>query len=248
MSEPPQNDTDRSREPDEAPPDEQAPAGPRWHARLKHRLQARVIVVADAGIAALQGFKTRAGAQEETGAERRRDSHALEPERAVEAPAPKRRLRRFLIQVMLMLIAGIIGMSFSYRLLSTMLTDQVDRIRAQRDELRADNLADQEKAAQLAKIMKSLDAEHARRIELEQRLSEPAAQGPKADTPPNEAGAEDRPPAQKQELSRSGAVAAPSQASTFSPSAPQKTGNCDLTAGGNSPDALKHCIDAFNRN
>ena len=248
MSDPPQKNPDRSREPDEALRDEEAPAGPRWQVRLKHRLQARAIVILDAGIAALQGLKTRAGAQEEAGEERRLGSHALEPEQAIEAPVPKRRLRRFLIHVLLMLIAGTLGMSFSYRLLSKILSDQSDRIRTQRDEIRAYNRADQEKAVQLAKILKSLDAEHARRVELEQRLSEPAAQAPKAETPPKEAVAEDRQPAPKQGLSRSGAAAAPSRASTFSPSAPQKTGNCDLTAGGNSPDALKRCIDAFNRN
>lgn len=249
MNEPAEKPTDdhHGRQREDDPQNEEDSARPRWHTRLKQRLMARAVVILDAGVAALERLKTRAGGQEEARAERGRSKHAAEPKIAVEAVVPRSRLRRNLIFVMMMLLSAVIGMSIGYSLLSRVLSVQSEKIRTQMEEISAYSLENQEKASHIAELMKELDHQRANLLEAEERLRETAMKVPEPESRAEEA--EHTKSAPKQETPRRAAVRAgqPSQARTFNPTIPAKTGNCDLVVGGNSADTLKRCIDNFNR-
>lgn len=248
MSESTEKPTDdpHGRQREDDPQKQEASARPRWHVRLKQKLKARAVVILHAGIASLERLKSRAGGQEEAREERGGSRLAAEPKKAVEAALPRSRLRRILIYVMLMLIAAIIGMTFAYRLLSKVLSDQSEKIRTQMEEISAYSLENQDKASHIAELMKEIDNQRVKLIEAEKRLSETAVKVPEPESRAKEAELKnpEKLGTPRSEAARTGQ---PSRASTFNPSIPTKTGNCDLAVGGNNADALKRCIDNFNR-
>lgn len=251
MNEPAEKPTDdqHGRPREENPEKEEVSAHPRGHGRVKQALKAGTVAVLATLIASLERLKSRAGGQTEGREEAREDKgasrHAAEPKKAVEAtlPLPRSRLRRVLTDVMLILVAAIIGMSFAYRLLSKVLSDQSEKIRIQMEEIKAYNLENQEKATHIAELMKEVDMQRAKLIEAEKRLSETVGKPPEP-----ESRAKDTEPRKQAPKIAIAKTVQPSQASTFKPaSAPAKTGNCDLLAGDQSAEALKRCLDNFNR-
>ena len=180
----------------------------------------------------------RAGGQEEKREERVGSKLATEPKKVVEAVVPPSRLRQILICVMLMLVTAIVAMTFAYSLLSKVLSDQSEKIRNKMEEISAYNLENQEKATRIAELMKELDRQRAKLSEANNRLQESPE---KESAPVSKAAKQDAP------KSAAARTSQPSQTATFKPSAPAKTGNCELTVGGDSADALKRCLDNYNR-
>ena len=239
-------DEHHGRQREDEPEQEEASAGPRWHVRLKQKLKARVVLILDAGIASLNSLKSRAGGEEQKREERVVGKQAAEPKQSLAVTLPKSRLRRFLIYVMLMLMTAIIGMTFAYSLLSRVLSDQFEKIRMQKEEIKAYSVENQEKAARIAELMKQVDNQRASLTDAEKRLSETALK--EMERKAAEKIIEPTKPLAKPEAPRSAVARTgqPSQASTFRSSIPVKAGNCDVTAG-TSPEDLKRCIDNFNR-
>jgi hypothetical protein len=234
------------------------------HARraLRARASAAATAVLDAGIGALQRLRKQAGgAQDADGAadeDRRRPGNgrpndrpndrpggrrdAAAPSAQAVAPAPRRRLRAFLVYLSVLLAGGMGGGALGYNLLSKLL----DRQSAESRRLQA-TLSKHSKSTAAAR--KELEQAQAKRIEAEKKLEasiteyakSSAEKQKKLDETENRlatmlAGERARNPRQPSPVSRGSAGAK---------ALPVKTGNCKVD--GSNLSALKDCINDFYR-
>ena len=192
-----------------------------------------------AGIAFLQRFKQRfkGSADDEEETEGRRDVKPAAEQQAETAPAPRRRLRSFLVMLGVGLLAGGLSMGAAYSLLSKVLKDQSAKLESQQQDLSALQLQEQAQSVKLAELMKKLDVEQMKRLEAEKKLAEIDVK--RLETAAKEGAAL---PQQESEVTRS---LRPSRSSTFRPPAPAKVIDCNVLGG--DPAALKRCLDEFNR-
>lgn len=226
------------------------------HARrlLRARASAAATAVVDAGIATLQRLREKAGgAQHADGAadedrRRPRDDRfggrrdAAAPTAAVQAPAPKRRPRAFLVYLSVLVAGGMGGGALGYNLLAKLLDRQV----AESRRLQA-TLSKHSKSAAAAR--KELENAQTRRIEAEKKLEASLADHAKSS-------AEKQAKLDEAE-SRLGTMLAAERARNPQPplpvsrgsagakALPVKTGNCKVDKSNVS--ALKDCINDFYR-
>ncbi len=195
----------------------------RWYGRLKRLL------------AFLEKRKASAGDSEEPEARGHGKSAPASQEEV--PPVPRRRLRGFLLMSAGALAAGSIGAGITYSRLSTIVQEQAAKLERQKQEIRALGLQEQAHALKLAEVTARLDAEHALRLKAES--GDGAGAQPLAAT--NTA-----PLAAPQQQTAAGSRSpSPSRGSTFRPPAAPKVTDCNLSGG--DADALKRCLDDFNR-
>jgi len=202
---------------------------------LKKTLRIGVLWIINAGKAVTQRFGKRAAPPDEKdGAEERRsDKETRVAKKKPEPPpvdgatvAPRSRLRSFLLTLLVLILGGIAGMTFSFALLSKMIANQAERIGAQRDEMA-------EMENQLVRLQES-EAKY-RRENMEHQKKQKNAENQLHPTPQNPGNA---PPV---------VPPAPAAAAAASkPPLPAKSGNCTLESS-KIGDNLTRCIDEFNR-
>jgi len=158
---------------DEAPIAEESLAA---HAKraLRTRLRARITAVLDAGIAVLQKLRKQAGGGQgaEEGEDRpgsrndrpRQRQGAAAPQVEADAPKPKRRLRAFLIYVVLMLAGGLCGGALAYTQFQKQLGLQLEQSRGLEAALA-------KKTQPSAEALKTFEEELARRDKGEKKLA-----------------------------------------------------------------------------
>ena len=218
-----------------------------WHAisgrlqRTRNFFPAALVRMRDAGSGLLRRLKKR-GVEADEGdteaderhAERqpRKEKKPLRDERVkTETPqeatpqAPRSGVHNLIINLLVLVIGTIAGMTFSFTLLSSMVFNQANRINDQREDI-----GQLEK--QVSRIMESEAKYRKENNELQKRLSE------------MEATAAAQNAAKEAPLAESAASSAPH--STGKQSQAKKTGDCKLDAG-NLGGNLNRCIDEFNR-
>ena len=242
MSESAATSSDNRRKPerDDDASEDASVADRRWHQRLTRFLRTRPGKTLAAGKNFLKRFGSRSAVPEESedAGQVGRSETLLA---ATEAPAaPRRRLRRFLMLLGLVLLAGGLGMGLAYRLLSQLLTDQGAKLESQRQEISAIKLQELAQAGKMAALVKKFEAEQQKCLEAEKQLRDIAQNGPEVAA--KEAPVQPAKAPQKQEKSDGTRSFRPSSSSTFSP---PKVVDCNVVAG--DPGALKRCLDLLNR-
>lgn len=212
----------------------------RWHQRFKRFLKTRQANIFAAGKTFLKRFGSRSGVAKEP-----EDTRHVEPsataQATTDAPAvPRRRLRRFLILLGLVLLAGGLGMGIAYSLLSKVVKDQGTKLESQRQEIITFQLQEQAQAVKLADLLKKFESEQKKCLEAEKQLSEIAQKGPDAEA--TNSAAQPAKAQQNREKSSGTRSLMPSSSSTFSP---PKLVDCNVAAS--DPGALKRCLDSLNR-
>jgi hypothetical protein len=238
---------------DEPAAEESLPA----HAKraLRARVGAAATAVLDASIGSLQRLRTEIGGVQDAGGadeDDRRGSRQDGGRRdawvpAAAAPAPRRRLRTFLVYASVLLAGGMGGVSLGYNLFSKL----IDRQSAENRRLKT-TLSKNSRSAVAAQI--ELEETQAKRIEAEKKLETTLAEYAKSS-------AENKKKLDEAENQLGMMLAASehtSGARTPSPAGrggtrssaggaalAAKTGNCKID--GNNPTALKDCILSFYR-
>ncbi|MBI5922121.1 MAG: hypothetical protein HY847_10820 [Betaproteobacteria bacterium] len=152
-------------------------------------------------------------------------SKAVEkPQEAVAEAHPHSTFHVILLYILVLIIGCVVGMIFSFLLLSTMVTNQAKKIDDQRDEI-------SQLERQHTHLLESEAKYRDENKQYRQRISEFEA----------EEAAREAKEAAIQET-----AAAASGVSRARPGTPQKTGNCKLGAG-NIDNNLNRCIEEFNR-
>lgn len=147
---------------------------------------------------------------------------------AIKAIEPRSPVRSFFVYLLVLIIGGIAGMTFSFALLSKMITNQAEKIGDQRDEI-----AQMEN--QLSRVQQAEAKSRLENMEYQKKLSEvenqlnSAIQKPGGNTPPP--------------TTSGGNPTAPA---AVRPPVSRKTGDCTLESG-KIGDNLTRCIDEFNR-
>lgn len=218
-----------------------------WHAissrlqRTRNFFAAGLVRMRDAGSGLLKRLKKRSVDAAEGDAETD-ERHAERPARKEKKPvrdervrtetpqeatpqAPRSGLHNLIINLLVLVIGAIAGMTFSFTLLSSMLFNQANRINDQREDI-----GQLEK--QVSRIMESEARYRKENNELQKRLSE------------MEATAAAQNAAKEAPLAESAASSAPH--STGKQAQAKKSGDCKLDAG-NLGSNLNRCIDEFNR-
>ncbi|HUW36863.1 MAG TPA: hypothetical protein VMV91_05980 [Rhodocyclaceae bacterium] len=226
----------------EDPPEAAEGEGKRLHERLRWAVQARFIGLLSTSIALLERLKKRVGGaeeEEEYGARPHHPRAGPLPQETVEAPPRRRRLRKFLLALVVLGLTSLLATGISYRLFSKLLRDQAAKIERQQQDMTGYRLNEQQQANKIAGIMRMLDAERARRQDAEKRLAELDAV-PKA----NASAAE---PAKEKRLGTSNDTETfrSPQASTSKPRTDAKLTNCTLVDG--DVGALKRCLKGLDR-
>ncbi|MFA7268218.1 MAG: hypothetical protein WC073_02615 [Sterolibacterium sp.] len=206
-----------------------------------HLLRAGLAKIADAGRGLLKRLRKPAAepAEEEAhtdkrGAERderpgkgsaRAERHKEAAPKEAPAPQPQKGVPSVLLYLMVLLIGVVVGMTFSFALLSTMVFNQAQKIEAQNDEI---SQLEKQHSILLESEAKyrNENAEYRQRLNKLETLA--AAQNAPKETPSHESGENPTVP--------------PSGKSA----APRKTGNCNLEVG-NIGNNLSRCVDEFNR-
>ena len=240
-----------------APAEESTTEESLWaHAgRLVHRrLGAMARRVLDAGIELLQALRKRTGDAQDSSADAKenrarpgrpgpgggRDTGPTPDEAAADAPAPKRRLRAFLINFSVLLAGGMAGGALAYELLAKLLEQATSETR--RLELAASKLS---KSA--ASNQQKLAEAQAKRIEAEEKLEASLAEKSKLAT-------EQQKKIEEAEKRQQSLPAADRSANDQRSSAagrnernkpPPRSGDCSVSAG--NIDGLKDCLKNFNR-
>ena len=225
----------------EDPPEGGETKGGRRHGRFKGLAQARLIGLLAAAIAFLEKLKQRLGGAQEEPNERHHIKAAPLPQAPAEAQPPRRHRRRNVLLILgAVLLTGFLSAGVAYRLFSKMVRDQAAKIESQQQDINAYQLEEQQQATRIADTMRLLDAERARRLDAEKRLADTAAKPAETDTKANGSAAE---PVK----GRGGDANTVSsfQTSTFKPPEAAKVTNCNLVA--NDVEALKRCLEEFNR-
>lgn len=210
--------------------------------RTKHFFQAGLVRAIDVSSGLLQRLKKRAeeSGDRETRADERHAEReprhektpvreerakAKEPKEVEVQPTARSPLHNFIIYLLVLVVGAIAGMTFSFALLSSMVSNQAHRIEDQRDEI-----------SQLEKehlrIMESEAKYRKENIELQKKLSE------------LEANAAAQTAAKEPALSEP--AGSPAVHATGKQPQTKKTGDCKLDAG-NLSGNLTRCIDEFNR-
>ncbi len=146
---------------------------------------------------------------------------------AIKAVGPRSPVRSFFVYLLVLIIGGIAGMTFSFALLSKMITNQAEKIGDQRDEI-----AQMEN--QLSRVQQAEAKYRLENMEYQKKLSEvenqlnSTIQKPVGNTPPTTSGGNPTAPA------------------AVKPPVSRKTGDCTLESG-KIGDNLSRCIDEFNR-
>lgn len=213
--------------------------------QLKQLLQTVVSRIAAAGRGLMQRFRRRAKTpdEEDRKADHPRDAHTPDertgdeapvsrkrsdkpaPAEAVKAVAPRSAVRNLFLYLLALIVGGIAGMGFSFALLSTMLSNQAQKIGDQRDEIA-------QMETQLARIRQSETKYRLENVEYQKRLGEiekrlnSVMQNPGGNAPSAESGSNPGAPAKSPMSS--------------------KTGKCTLEPG-KIGDNLSRCLDEFNR-
>jgi len=215
--------------------------------RPKHALLSGEVKVIDAFSGALKRLRKRAAefdseippaAGQDGEREAREEGHARSkpqeergkakemPEEAVVEAHPHSTFHVILLYVLVLIIGCVVGMIFSFLLLSTMVTNQAKKIDDQRDEI------------------SQLERQHTHLLESEARCRDENKQyRQRIGEFEAEQAAREAKEAAAQEAAAMLAGAARGKAAA---SAPQKTGNCKLGAG-NVDNNLNRCIEEFNR-
>lgn len=212
--------------------------------RPKHVLQAGVVKIIDAGSGLLQRLRKRtaeSGAEQAPDDEHRavrpesqakakaREAHAKEaPPQEVAAPHPHSAVHTILLYLLMLVIGSVAGMTFSFVLFSTMVSNQAKKIEDQRDEI-------SQLEKQHSRLLESEANYRKESNEFRQRLSELEA----LEAARNAATA-------AQEAAANPAAANPATTARGKQPVARKTGNCNLAAG-NIDNNLNRCIDEFNR-
>lgn len=215
--------------------------------RVKRLLSAGLLRIIDASSGLLQRLRKRAETpnEEEPGEDRHRDDSSETPvarkktapppnskgatpptAEAIKSVEPRSPVRSFFIYLLVLIIGGIAGMTFSFTLLSKMTTNQAQKIGDQRDEIT-------QMEHQLSRILQSEAKYRLESMEYQKRLSEvenhlnSAIPKPGGNTPPTEsAGNRSVPATGKSPVSL-------------------KSGECTLESG-KIGDNLSRCINQFN--
>lgn len=167
----------------------------------------------------------RPGKSEERPGKRDDHSKAVPPAEPVAAPQPRSSAQSILLYVLVLLVGGLAGMTFSFVLLSAMVYNQAQKIDIQNDEI-----AQLER--QHSKLMESEAKYRRENGEYRQRLSEIEAL---------EAARKAEKEAALQESRAASSLAASGKAVVA-----KKTGNCNVDAS-NIGSNLARCVDEFNR-
>lgn len=232
--------------------------------QLKQVLLAGSLRIIDAGSGILQRLRKRTETPHDEDEDRKDDRHRdsgenrfaskkaapLPTTEAIKAVEPRRPIRSFFITLLVLIIGGIAGMTFSFALLSKIITNQAERIGDQRDEI-----AQMEN--QLSRILQSEAKYRLESMAHQKKLSEienhlnPAIQNPVVQNP-----AIQNPAIQNQNRALQNPVGKnpppteskgnPTTPVTEKPPLSNKSGNCTLESG-NVGDNLARCISEFNR-
>jgi hypothetical protein len=207
---------------------------------LRARLTAAVVCVLDPAIALLQWFRKAAGARDaEDGHGSKKDRPGGRPGDAAllaaetAAPAPRRRLRAFLVYVSVMLACGMGGGALAYELLEKLIIygySENGRLEAA--------LTAQSRSAAAAR--QELEQAQAGRIDAEKKLAALRAEHAGAAARQDKLAQADT----RSEAARAVNAQAPQPAGRQAP--PPKTVDCGVVAG-NDVSALMDCIHKFNR-
>ncbi len=206
--------------------------------RPKHFLQAGAVKLIDGCTGLLQRLRNRVAESDAGGGDERsaarEESHAKSKPREdhgkeaapkqVAAPPPRRAVQGVLLYLLVLIVGGLAGMTFSFVLFSTMVSNQAQKIDNQRDDisqlekqhsiLMESEARARKESNEYRKQLSDIDArEAARHTEAEKQLREAAANS----------GA---PPGAKQVAN--------------------KAGNCKLD-GGTGDSKLPRCVEEFNR-
>lgn len=208
--------------------------------RPKHLLQAGLVKIIDASTGLLQRLRKSAAepAAEETSADERsaarEESHARKPreDHGKEAPPkpavaahPHSPIHNILIYLLVLIVGGLAGMTFSFVLFSTMVSNQAKKIDDQRDEI------------------SQLEKQHSILLESEARYRKENNEYRKQLSEIEAAAAARNAETEKAAREAAGNSVAPQGARH--PVA-RKTGNCNLEAG-NIDNNLTRCVEEFNR-
>ena len=226
--------------------DEALPANGGRAARLRQFLAAGILRSIDAAIGLLQSLRNRIEApideEEDPRNGRKRLSahgsdHALPP--VAEPPKP-RRLHRFLVLVLVLIVGSVSGMTFSYRLLSRSLNAKESIIEFLKDEIAQQEKGEARTLNEMAKHQKkiyenekTISAYQEEIQDYKNQVEELSSQLSALKTPPAE------PIIQNEHANRAGA--ARSKRPT-----PGKTGNCVMGTA-NATANMAQCLEDFNR-
>ena len=220
-------------------------ASGRLFLRPKHFVQAGVVKIIDAGTGLLQRLRKsaaepsaeeasadeRSAAREESHARKPREDHSKEappkqapPKQAV-AAHPHSPIHNILIYLLVLIVGGLAGMTFSFVLFSTMVSNQAQKIDDQRDEI------------------SQLEKQHSILLESEARYRKENNEYRKQLSEIEATAAARNAEAEKAAREAAGNSVAPQGARR--PVA-RKTGNCNLDAG-NIDNNLTRCVEEFNR-
>ncbi|MFA7280376.1 MAG: hypothetical protein WC100_09775 [Sterolibacterium sp.] len=217
--------------------------------RPKHALLSGEVKVIDAFSGVLQRLRKRAADSDseiapaegqDEAREGREESHAKskpheergkakekdKPQEAVAESHSHSTFHVILLYVLVLIIGCVVGMIFSFLLLSTMVTNQAQKIEDQQDEI-------SQLEKQHTHLMESEAKYRDENKQYRQRISEFEAE--QAAREAKEAAAQEA----------AALLSGPSRGRA-SPSTPQKTGNCKLGAG-SIDNNLNRCIEEFNR-
>lgn len=211
-------------------------------AYLKGLLQPGVGRIFDAGRGLLQRLRNRGTPPaEERGADKRQDEKSREPRAtrkkeeppaSVEQPqtvAPRSPVRSVFLYLLVLILGTIAGMTFSFALLSKIITNQAEKIGDQRDEIAKIETEHSNTLLSEAKYrLESMESKK-RLSEVESQLRT-ALQNAKGITPP--------PPPETRTN--------PTAPATVKPPGSAKPGDCVLDSG-KVGDNLARCINNFNR-
>lgn len=198
--------------------------------RLKLFFVTRYVKAIDVLSGALKRLRSRAGqppsddgesdekSEARSSNKKAKASHADAAAHEAKPPAPHSAVRSVFLYLLVVIVGIIVGMIFSFALLSNMVINQAKKIEDQRDEI-----------SQLERLnAKALEAEARYRNRLAEAESELNQLARKTE----------REPAPTEAVKPSGA--------TFDKSSSaRKTGNCTLEAG--NPEQLAKCVEDFNR-
>lgn len=209
-----------------------------------HLLQASVVKILDACSGLLQRLRKRAvepGKEQTPDDERRaarpeshakakpREDHAKEaPPKEAAVPAPHSAVHSALLYLLVLIVGSVAGMTFSFLLFSTMISNQAKKIDDQREDI-------SQLEKQHSRLLESEARYRKENTEYKQRLSElEALEAARVAA------------TTAQEAAASQAAANSSAAARGKPPVARKTGNCTVDAG-NIDHNLNRCIDEFNR-
>lgn len=235
---------------------------------VRSRLSAAACAVLDPIIALLQRLRVGAGGAQDADANADEDSprsrkgtpgggragvHAEEGEGEAEAPKPKRRLLTFLIYFSVLLAGGMAGGALAYELLAKLL----DRQAAESRRVEAAAL---KQSKSVASNQKKLDDAQAKLAEAEKKLEDAQAKRIEGEKNLEAALNDSKAAAEKQKKldeavklldsirgpdRSSAAQRSPPVSSSERKPRPLKSGDCTLAAG--NVNALKDCVQNFNR-